>query len=58
MKTIETDVVVVGAGPAGLAAAIELRKLNVGKVLVVDREREAGGIPRHCYHTGFGVRDY
>lgn len=57
MKTIETDVVVVGAGPAGLAAAIELRKLDVGKVLVVDREREAGGMPRHCHHTGFGVRD-
>lgn len=57
MKTIETDVVVVGAGPAGLAAAIELRKLNVGEVLVVDREKEAGGMPRHCHHTGFGVRD-
>ena len=49
--------VVVGAGPSGLAAAIALRKLNVGKVLVVDREKQAGGIPRHCHHIGFGVRD-
>ena len=57
MKIIETDVVIVGAGPAGLAAAIELRKLNVGKVLVVDREQQAGGIPRHCHHIGFGIRD-
>src|SRR5437660_8777606 len=31
--------------------------MGVGKVLVVDRERQAGGIPRHCDHIGFGVRD-
>ena len=50
-------VVVVGAGPAGLSAAIELRRLGVGSVLVADRETEAGGVPRHCFHTGFGLRD-
>ena len=50
-------VVVVGAGPAGLSAAIELRRLGVGSVLVTDREIEAGGVPRHCFHTGFGLRD-
>ncbi len=50
-------VVVVGAGPAGLSAAIELRRLGVGSVLVTDRETEAGGVPRHCFHTGFGLRD-
>jgi thioredoxin reductase len=50
-------VVVVGAGPAGLSAAIELRRLGVGPVLVADREIEAGGVPRHCFHTGFGLRD-
>lgn len=50
-------VVVVGAGPAGLSAAIELRRLGVGSVLVADRETEAGGVPRHCVHTGFGLRD-
>jgi thioredoxin reductase len=54
---IESDVLIVGAGPAGLSAAIELRKLGAGKVLVVDREKEAGGIPRHCNHIGFGLRD-
>ena len=51
------DVLIVGAGPAGLAAALELRRLGVDRVLVVDREREAGGVPRHCAHTGYGVLD-
>jgi thioredoxin reductase len=54
---VNVDVLIAGAGPAGLAAAIELRKLGVGDVCVVDREQEAGGIPRHCSHTGYGVRD-
>jgi thioredoxin reductase len=54
---VNVDVLIAGAGPAGLAAAIELRKLGVSDVLVVDREHEAGGIPRHCAHTGYGIRD-
>jgi NADPH-dependent 2,4-dienoyl-CoA reductase/sulfur reductase-like enzyme len=52
-----TDVLIVGAGPAGLAAAVALRKLGAGKVTVVDREATPGGIPRLCGHTGFGLRD-
>lgn len=51
------DVLVVGAGPAGLSAAAELRRLGVGSVLVAEREAEAGGIPRHSWHTGYGLRD-
>jgi thioredoxin reductase len=54
---VNVSVLIAGAGPAGLAAAIELRRLGVGDVLVVDREQEAGGIPRHSAHTGYGVRD-
>ena len=50
-------VVVVGAGPAGLSAAIELRRLGAGPVLVADREPEPGGVPRHSWHTGYGLRD-
>ena len=50
-------VVIVGGGPSGLAAAIELRRLGVEPVTVIEREREAGGIPRHSEHTGFGLRD-
>lgn len=51
------SVVVVGGGPAGLACAIELRRLGVADVAVLDREQVAGGIPRHCNHQGFGMRD-
>jgi thioredoxin reductase len=51
------EVVIVGGGPAGLACAIELRRLGVGNVLVLEREAQAGGIPRHCNHQGFGARD-
>lgn len=51
------DVLIIGAGPAGLAAAAELRRAGVDRVLVADREQAAGGVPRHCQHTGFGVRD-
>ncbi|RIK37057.1 MAG: oxidoreductase [Chloroflexi bacterium] len=50
-------VLIIGAGPAGLAAALELQRLGVGGILVVEREGEAGGTPRFCHHTGFGWHD-
>jgi thioredoxin reductase len=50
-------VVVLGGGPAGLAAAIELHRFDTREVLVVERESHAGGIPRHAQHQGFGIRD-
>jgi thioredoxin reductase len=51
------DVLIVGAGPAGLSAAIELKKQGIKNILVVDREPEAGGMPRFCDHIGFGIID-
>ena len=57
MSPVDADVLIVGAGPAGLAAAAELRWLGAGRVLVTDREAEPGGVPRHSWHTGYGVRD-
>jgi thioredoxin reductase len=50
-------IVIVGGGPAGLAAAIELRRRGDGRVTVIEREREPGGIPRHADHAGFGLLD-
>jgi thioredoxin reductase len=54
---VDTDVLIVGAGPAGLSAAAELRRLGAERVLVADREAEPGGVPRHSHHTGYGLRD-
>lgn len=51
------DVVIVGAGPAGLTLARDLRARGVGDVVVVDRDDEPGGVPRHSDHPGYGLRD-
>lgn len=48
------DVLVVGGGPAGLAAGAELAASGAGRVEILEREQTAGGVPRHCFRTGFG----
>ena len=58
MKTSQVDVLVIGGGPAGLAAAIELKKSGINSVRVIERERVAGGVPRHSFHPGYGLRDF
>jgi thioredoxin reductase len=49
------DVLVIGGGPAGLAAAIEAKKSGALDVLVIERNSEAGGILHQCIHNGFGA---
>jgi thioredoxin reductase len=51
------EVAIVGGGPAGLAAAARLCPARAGGVVVIEREAEPGGIPRHAKHQGFGIRD-
>ncbi|RLB78672.1 MAG: pyridine nucleotide-disulfide oxidoreductase [Deltaproteobacteria bacterium] len=58
LKQESCDVAIIGAGPAGLSAAIELKKSGVECVVVLEREAEAGGIPRHCAHPPYGIREY
>ncbi len=53
----EPDVIVVGGGPAGLGAATALAHAG-RRVTVVEREGQAGGIPRHCGHYPFGMREF
>ena len=47
--------VIIGGGPAGLAAAIRLREKGVEDVVVLEREGQTGGILRQCIHDGFGL---
>jgi len=52
------DVLIVGAGPAGLAAAIAAREAGIENLLVLEREGEMGGILRQCIHNGFGLHRF
>ena len=52
------DLVIIGAGPAGLAAAIAAREAGVQDILLLERDREAGGILNQCIHSGFGLHTF
>lgn len=49
------DVIIIGGGPAGLAAAVQLHKKGVKNILILEREHHLGGILRQCIHDGFGL---
>lgn len=56
MKSLSCDVLVIGGGPAGLAAAVSAREAGAEEVILLERNNELGGILPQCIHTGFGVR--
>jgi len=56
MRAMTCDVLVIGSGPAGLAAAYQARQSGAQQVLVIERNGELGGILPQCIHNGFGVR--
>ena len=58
MNKRSVDILIVGAGPAGLAAAIAAKESGVDSLLVIEREKEAGGILRQCIHNGFGLHRF
>jgi len=52
------DLIIIGGGPAGLAAAVSARKNGIDKILVLERDNELGGILNQCIHNGFGLHTF
>ena len=52
------DIVIIGGGPAGLAAAISAKKSGTDSILILERDRELGGILNQCIHNGFGLHTF
>ena len=52
------DLVIVGGGPAGLAAAASARKNGLESIIILERDHELGGILNQCIHNGFGLHTF
>lgn len=52
------DIVIIGGGPAGLAAAVSAKKSGADSILILERDRELGGILNQCIHNGFGLHTF
>ncbi len=58
MEERSVDLVIIGGGPAGMAAAIEAYECGVRSILILERDDELGGILRQCIHNGFGLHRF
>ena len=57
-KSMETELAIIGGGPAGLAAALAAREAGVEDILILERDKELGGILNQCIHNGFGLHTF
>lgn len=58
MSSLKSDVIIIGAGPAGMAAAMGASRAGAERIIILERDIKTGGILNQCIHEGFGLQRY